>query len=100
MEDAARVDAVEQKQQTLCTQPNAELSAIRSVIASASAANKEATKQQRTLVDPCDVVFRGIPQTVLHEPMQLAVALLTALHFEFYVPHVVGWRLWNPPARI
>ena len=82
---AFRVDAVEQSQQALSAQHDADLAAVRADIARATTANQESINE-RTLEDSREIVVRGIPLAVVLEPLPLAAALLTALKLEQYVP--------------
>ena len=89
---------VEQSQQSLSTRIDADLTEVRPYVSRNTAANQE-QRTHRTLADRRQVIGRGIPPAVGHEPLLLVAALLTTLKLELYIPLVVGWRMPNPPAR-
>ena len=95
---AARVHEVEQSQQSLSTRVDSTLTEIRANVSHNTAANQE-QRTHHTLTDTRQLIVRGIPPAVRHEPLALSAALLTALKLELYIQLVVGWRVWNPPAR-
>ena len=71
---------------------------VRADIAQNNAGNKDSLSQY-LLEDSREIIVRGIPLAVQHEPLPLANALLTALNLQQHTALVVGWRAWNPPAR-
>ena len=89
---------IEKNQQGLSDQHDADLAAVRANVSQVTAAHQESLNQ-RSLEDLREIVDRGIPLTVQHEPLQLATALLTILKLPLHMPLVVGWRSWNPPAH-
>ena len=75
---ATRVNEVEQSQQSLSTRLDADLAEVRANVSRNTAANQE-LRTHRSLEDTRQIIVRGIPSTIRHEPIPLAAALLSAL---------------------
>ena len=86
---ATRVNVVEQSQQALATRVDADLTEVRANVSRVTAANSE-HRNHRSLEDTRQIIVRGIPSVVCHEPLPLATALLSALKLERYVSLVVS----------
>ena len=100
-----RMDAVEQRlhtiegaQAALSARHDSDIGAVRSGLSYHSAAIQESLSH-RALKDPRELLVRGIPPSINHEPMQLAASLLRALNLHLYVQLITEAREWKPPPR-
>ena len=87
----SRLQDIEQNQHALSARVDAGLAEMRTAIACNTAANKEEIKH-RILRDPREIIMRGIPPAVRHDPLPLAAAILRALKLDPYIPFLVSWR--------
>lgn len=52
----------------------------------------------RTVEDPCEIRFSGLPLVIKLPPADIAKAVLRTIGQEVLIPHLIGVRSWAPPS--